>query len=146
MRTVHLRILTVQITAFGKLLGESIRADRECAELPKDNPQSLEEARLFWSSVNLGIYRRIVAPLCQIPTLISLTLEWRSRNWRPFILVAFVLIAVADAITFAFHYPRSVILITEPLVENHGILHQTVSEWALGKWVRTGLVIGALVA
>ena len=147
MRTAHGRILAVQITAFGKLLGASLY--EQLVNVPnflKDIPQSLEEARPFWSSANPSNYFRIVAPLAQISALISFILGWRSRDWRPFLLGAFILIVVADAITFTFHYPRSAILITQPLVENQDLLHQTVSEWALGKWVRIALVAGAVVA
>ena len=147
MTMAHGGILAVQITAFGKLLGASLY--EQLVNVPnilKDIPQSLEEARLFWSSANPGNYFWIVAPLAQISALISLILGWRSRDWRPFLLAAFILIVVAEAITFTFHYPRTAILITQPLVENQDLLHQTVSEWALGNWVRIVMVLGAVVA
>ena len=129
MRTAHVHILDVRITTFGKLLDASLY--EQLVNVPnflKDIPQSLNEVRLFWSSINLRNYFRIITTLPQTPALGSLILEWRSGNWRSFLLATFILIAVEDAISFTFHYPQSTILITQLLVENQSILYQTVSD------------------
>jgi hypothetical protein len=75
VRTGRERILAVQITALGMLLGASLY--EQLVNVPnclEDIPQSLEEARLFWSSANPRNYFRVVAPVAQISALISLIL------------------------------------------------------------------------
>jgi uncharacterized membrane protein len=109
-------------------------------------PASLEHFRLFMSVANPGSFFRLVAPITQISILVSLILNWKHQSNRKWwLLAALILVVAGDIITFTFHYPRNVILFTEPMNVSPEILEKAAREWILGNYVRLVLVASAMV-
>src|SRR5438067_811680 len=76
-----------------------------------DIPQSIITAREYFRTVNPGNFFRVFAPINQVLGLLTLILFWRrSPRVRLYFGLAFLLFVIADALTFAYFYPRNEIL------------------------------------
>lgn len=147
MSNVKEMLLCAAIIFLGALFGASVYESVVMApNYRADIPESLEHVRRFMSVTNPGTFFRVAAPLVQISLLVSLILNWkRPRGRRWWLITALILVVLADAITFTFHYPRNAILFTEPLNVAPQVLEQAAGEWAYGNYIRFSLVAVALV-
>lgn len=139
-------LLGLALAALGTLLGGSLyESVVNAPNMRAGIPDSLEHFRRFMSVTNPGTFFRVVAPLAQLLTLASLVLCWRrpaGRRW--WLLAALACVAVADVITFTFHYPRNALLFGDPLRVAPQELERAAAEWAYGNYLRIALVGAAL--
>jgi uncharacterized membrane protein len=112
----------------------------------RDIPDSLSTARRFLVRTTPAHYFRVVAPITLIVLLIDVIVSWRVPYARTGLVTGFVALAVGDAITFAFHYPRLDIMFKQPLGEDAVRLRKAAREWALGNIVRAVLLVVAFLA
>jgi hypothetical protein len=110
----------------------------------RDVPDSISLARQFLQRTTPAHYFRIVAPLAQLLTLATVVAEWRRPGRWTFV-VAFVLLIVADAITYTFHYPRLAIMFKSGETDR-ARLTRAAREWAMGNWVRGVLLVAVFFA
>jgi hypothetical protein len=59
------------------------------------------------------------------------------------LLIAFAALILADAVTFAYHYPRNEIMFTAPLTVEPERLSAVAGEWQIANYLRVVLVITA---
>jgi len=111
-----------------------------------DIPQSIISAREYFRVVNPGNFFRVFAPINQVLGLLTLILFWRrSPQVRLYFGLAFLLFVIADALTFAYFYPRNAILFLNTPMADTETLRKTWAEWCSMNWVRT-LIAAAGVA
>ena len=137
--------LTIAIVLLGAVLGAGLYESSVMAPNYQANiPESLNHVKQFFSVANPGTYFRVVAPATQITLLVALILNWKvsARRWW---LVAALLIAVGmDVVTFAYHYPRNVILFSDPMNTPIDVLTGAAREWMYGNLIRCVMVTVAL--
>jgi hypothetical protein len=111
----------------------------------RDVPSSLGLARQFLQRTTPAHYFRLVAPLAQVLTLLTVVAGWKRPGHLAFA-VALGLLIVADVITYSFHYPRLAIMFksAEPL--DSARLARAAREWALGNWIRAALLVVVFLA
>src|ERR1700688_54772 len=74
-------------------------------------PGSIATAREYFNSVNPGNFFRIFSPINQALGLLALVIFWNSStSIRLFLAVALFMYISADALTFAYFYPRNDIM------------------------------------
>jgi len=129
-------VVVLSLFSAALLLGASVFESVVMAPNFQSGAQALDHARQFMTAANPGTFFRVVAPLTQILLLLSAILLWRSSRRRWTLLLAFALVAIADAITFTFHYPRNAVLFGSPLTVDPELLARTAREWAWGNNVR----------
>jgi hypothetical protein len=112
----------------------------------RDIPSSLELARQFLKRRTPAHYFRIVAPATLVLLVAALIASWSLPRPRSSLLAGLVALVVADAITFAFHYPRLAVMFTAPLADDPGKLRKASREWAVGNVVRVALLIVAFLS
>lgn len=139
-------VLCLAVIFIGALFGGSIYDSVVMApNFRVGLPQSLEHLRQFMAVANPGSFFRVIAPLAQLSTLISLVLGWKrpaGRRW--WLIPALLLIVAGDVITFTFHYPRNAILFGDPMHTPPQVLEKAATEWAHGNYLRIILVGTAL--
>jgi len=130
--------LVVVLALFGValVLGASLFESMVMAPNFQSGAQALDHARQFMVAANPGTFFRVVVPLTQILLLLSVILLWRSSRRRWPLLLAFLLMVIADVITFTFHHPRNAVLFGSPLTVDPELLAATAREWAWGNHVR----------
>ena len=111
----------------------------------RDVPGSLSLARQFLQRTTPAHYFRVVAPLAQVLTLVTVVAGWKQPGRLAFA-VAFGLLIVADVITFAFHYPRLALMFKSATPVDPVRLARAAHEWAVGNWVRGILLLVVLLA
>jgi hypothetical protein len=116
-----------------------IAPNYECAV-----PNSISLARQFLQRTTPAHFFRVVAPLAQVLTLLSVIAAWEQPARWTFAIALGVLI-VADVITFTFHYPRLAIMFNSPVPQDSDELRRAAREWAMGNWVRGVLLVVALL-
>ena len=106
-----------------------------------DIPNSVAAAREYFKAANPGDFFRMFSPVNQILGLLVLILFWKaSPSIRLCLGAAFLLYLAADAMTFAYFYPRNDLLFkTAPLTDTE-LLQRTVAEWSGMNWVRSLIV------
>src|SRR4051812_1728285 len=74
-------------------------------------PDSILTARSYFSAVNPGAFFRVASPINQLFALATLIACWKSgKRARLCFGLALLIAVLADALTFAFFYPRNAIL------------------------------------
>lgn len=106
-----------------------------------DIPHSIAAARAYFKAANPGDFFRMFSPLNQLLGLLVLILFWKvSPAVRLSLGIAFVLYIAADALTFAYFYPRNDLLFKTAQLTDTGLLRRTVAEWSMMNWVRSFIV------
>ncbi|MEO6758440.1 MAG: DUF1772 domain-containing protein [Saprospiraceae bacterium] len=104
-------------------------------------PQSIENARAYFSVSNPGDFYRIFSPANQVLAILSLVLFWRSGKRVRLFLGFAVLVALAgDALTFGYFYPRNAILFRADVRNNLAEIAEASRQWSSMNWVRSLLV------
>ncbi len=111
----------------------------------REIPGSLELARRFLQRTTPAHYFRVVAPLAQMLTLLTVIAGW-TRPGRLAFAVALVLLIVADVITYAFHYPRLAVMFKSAQPVDSARLARAAREWSVGNWIRAALLVLVLLA
>jgi hypothetical protein len=112
----------------------------------RDIPASIDLARQFLRRVTPAHYFRIIAPLTQLLLVASVVVSWGVPGARWWLLTALGALALADVITFTFHYPRLSIMFKEPIPHDPARLRHAAREWAVGNLVRGALLVGAFLS
>jgi uncharacterized membrane protein len=148
MRPVRLNVTPVAVIALGMLLGAStyesvVMAPNYAARVP----ESLERIRGFFVTTNPGTLFRVLAPATQLLLVVAILQNWPERRVRWWLVGALVALTLADAITFAFHYPRNELLFRRPLSDLPAAqLEEAARQWGHGNHVRVGLLAVARTA
>lgn len=144
--TLAMIVGTLALIAVALLLGATwYEAVVMAPNYERDVPASIALARQFLQRTTPAHYFRVVAPLAQVLTLVTLIAAWNQPGCFAF-LVAFVLLIVADVITYTFHYPRLAIMFKTTESRDAVRLKRAAHEWAIGNWVRGVLLVVVLVA
>ncbi len=100
-----------------------------------DLPNSIVNARAYYSATNPGTFFRMISPINQVLALTAVFLCWRINRY-----IALASLAVAvllDVFTFGYFYPRNEILFAAPLQAE--AIQQAWREWSSMNWFRSGL-------
>jgi hypothetical protein len=109
----------------------------------RDIPSSIDLARRFLQRTTPAHYFRVVAPVTLILLLVDVVVCWHLPAPRSWLLGGLIALIVADAITFAFHYPRLAVMFKAPIAEDAAALVRAARQWAAGNIVRAALLIVA---
>jgi len=112
----------------------------------RDIPSSIELARQFLKRTTPAHYFRIIAPVTLVLLVAALITSWPLPHSRSSLLAGLVALVVADAITFAFHYPRLAVMFSAPLADDSSRLRKAAREWSIGNFVRVALLIVAFLS
>jgi hypothetical protein len=110
----------------------------------RDVPSSLDLARRFLQRTTPAHYFRVVAPLAQVLTLLTVIAAWNRPRHLAFT-VALGLLVIADVITYTFHYPRLAVMFKSTQLDS-ARLARAAREWAVGNWIRAALLVLVLLA
>lgn len=137
---------TLSLVAVALLLGATwYEAVVMAPNYERDVPGSITLAREFLRRTTPAHYFRVIAPVAQILTLLTVIASWRHPGHWAF-LVAFGLLILGDVITFTFHYPRLAIMFKADGPQDAAALARAAREWAVGNWVRGVLLVVVLLA
>jgi uncharacterized membrane protein len=107
-------------------------------------PESPQHAREFFVTTNPGTFFRILAPATQVLLVVAVVLNWRVQGARWGLAGALIALALADVITFSFHYPRNTLMFVRPFGDvSPGELEAAARQWGPGNHVRVALLAGA---
>jgi uncharacterized membrane protein len=105
-------------------------------------PDSIATARAYFKTVNPGIFFRIFSPLNQGLGILVLILFWKaSPSIRLCLGTALVMYLFAEALTFAYFYPRNDIMFRTAQLTDIDLLRKTISEWKAMNWVRSAVLL-----
>jgi hypothetical protein len=104
-------------------------------------PSSIATAREYYKTVNPGNFFRIFSPINQIFGILVLIFFWKNPSIRWYLGAACVLYISAEALTFAYFYPRNTIMFETAQLTDIGLLKRTWSEWNTMNWLRTFLLV-----
>ena len=108
-------------------------------------PESIATARDYFKTSNPGNFFRIFSPLNQILAILALILFWKaSPAVRAYLGIALVMYLIAEALTFAYFYPRNDIMFKTAQLSDTELLKKTVAEWSMMNWIRTLIVLAGL--
>jgi hypothetical protein len=136
--------LFISLTA-GLLLANLYSSIVDAPNWNANIPASVQAARDHFASANPGSFFRIFSPLNQFMGFLTLVIFWNtSKRARLFFILAFVFAIGADIFTFTYFYPRNTILFEGPLT-NVEEIRRASSQWVTMNWLRSGVVLVALV-
>ena len=139
---------SLAVIGLGMLLGASsyesvVMAPNFTARVP----ESLQHAREFFVTTNPGTFFRILAPATQVLLVVAVALNWRVQGARWWLAGALIALALADVITFSFHYPRNDLMFVRPFADvPPGELEAAARQWGPGNHVRVALLAGAVAS
>ena len=138
---------TLALLGLALLLGATVYETIVMApNYERDIPASIDLARQFLQRVTPAHYFRIISPLTQLLLVVSVVACWGVSGARWWLLTALGALALADIITFTFHYPRLSIMFREPIPHDPVRLRRAAREWAVGNLVRGALLVGAFLS
>jgi hypothetical protein len=109
-------------------------------------PESIATARVYFNMVNPGNFFRIFSPINQALGLLTLIIFWNSStSIRFYLVIALLLYISADALTFAYFYPRNEIMFKTAQLTDIELLKKIWAEWNGMNWVRTFIIIIGLI-
>ena len=109
-------------------------------------PDSIATAREYFKTVNPGNFFRIFSPVNQALGILVLVLFWRaSPSIRLCLGTALVMYLFAEALTFAYFYPRNAIMFRTAQLTDIDLLRNTVSEWKAMNWARSAVLLCGIV-
>jgi hypothetical protein len=107
-----------------------------------DIPNSIGTAREYFKAVTPGNFYRLFSPINQVLGLLSLILFWKlSPSIRLHLGIALVLYVLADALTFAYFYPRNDIMFKTAQLTDVDTLKNAWEEWSGMNWARSLIVL-----
>jgi uncharacterized membrane protein len=106
-----------------------------------DIPHSIGAAREYFKVVDPGNFFRLFSPINQALGLIVLVLFWKaSPSIRLSLGIALICYLSAEAMTFAYFFPRNDIMFRNASLTDIDLLKKTWSEWDRMNWVRTAIL------
>jgi hypothetical protein len=108
-------------------------------------PESILTARTYFKAVNPGTFFRVASPLNQLFALAALVVCWKSgKSVRLYFGLALLFAVLAEALTFAYFFPRNEILFFGAET-SADVLTKAWSEWSRMNWVRNLMLAFGLV-
>jgi predicted exporter len=139
-------LATLALLAVALLLGATwYEAVVMAPNYERDVPDSVDLARRFLQRTTPAHYFRVVAPLAQILTLLTVIAGWNRPRHLAFA-VALGLLIIADVITYTFHYPRLALMFKSTQPVDSARLARAAREWAVGNWIRGALLVLVFLA
>ena len=111
-----------------------------------DIPQSINLLRSFMKVKTPANFFRVLSPFTMIILLVTVILYWDIIPARWWFAASFLILILADTITFSFHYPRNKVLFTDPLSSDIDLLKRSASQWQTGNFARILLMVLAVVS
>jgi hypothetical protein len=148
MNAVNLRLISVAtaLVLSAMLLGTGHYQNVVDSPNYMGGPASLEHARGFYHATNPGEFFRVMVPLTQLCLLVAIVSNWKPASGTRWLLAAaLAFVVLTDLVTFRFHYPRNDILFIAPLTNSPAYYDRVVTEWAIGNYVRVGLILTTVV-
>jgi uncharacterized membrane protein len=143
---IHQLLVELSLLGVALLLGATAYESVVMApNYERDVPSSIDLARQFLKRTTPAHYFRIIAPLTLLLLVVDVIVCWPFPQPRWWLVGGLVSLAVADAITFAFHYPRLEIMFKSPLPENPALLRTATREWATGNYLRLALLLATFL-
>src|SRR5262245_16845144 len=97
-----------------------------------DIPNSIAAAREYFKAVTPAAFFRVFSPVNQILALLALILFWKSASSIRLCLgAALVMYVLADAMTFAYFYPRNDIMFKTAPLTDVATLREAWSSWSM---------------
>ena len=139
-------LLTIDIIGLGMLLGGGVYESVVINPNYRVNiPESLNTLRQFMKVTTPANYFRILSPVTMVGLLVTVFIYWYSIQVRWLFVAAFVLLIIADTITYWFHYPRNKILFINTLSPDTNMLRRIAREWQIGNLFRILLMLISIV-
>lgn len=111
-----------------------------------DIPNSIAAAREYFKIVNPGVFFRLFSPINQALGIIVLVLFWKaSPSIRLSLGIALACYLTAEAMTFAYFFPRNDIMFRDAPLTDIDLLKKTWSEWNSMNWVRTVILLVGVI-
>jgi hypothetical protein len=111
-----------------------------------DIPNSIATARQYFKVVDPGVFFRLFSPVNQALGLIALVIFWNvSPAIRLRLIIALVCYLSAEAMTFAYFFPRNDIMFRDAALTDVDLLKKTWSEWNNMNWVRTAILLVGVI-
>ena len=108
-------------------------------------PESILTARSYFKLVNPGTFFRVASPLNQLFALAALVVCWKSgKRARLWFGLALLFAVLAEAVTFAYFFPRNEILF-QSAQTSADVLSKAWSEWTRMNWIRNLIVAFGVV-
>jgi hypothetical protein len=138
---------TVALLGLALLLGATVYESVVMAPNYRcDVPASIDAARRFLKRATPARFFRPLTAVTQILLLAGAAAAWRVETARWLLLAALGVLALLDAITFTFHYPRLAVMFKGPMPEDAARLARAAREWAIGNVARAVLLAAAFLA
>jgi uncharacterized membrane protein len=137
-------VLSIAIVATAMVLGANVYTSVvDAPNWGANPPQGFEAARQYMRVRDPGDFFRIFSPASQVALLAAAIMCWPLRHVRWLAVAALVAGVAADAMTFAYFYPRNDIMFVNPL--DVGAATRAWSEWSAMNHVRSALVLTAVL-
>ena len=146
MEKLRYIVTVLALLSVGALFGGSLYDTLVLAPNLQGGAEGLEHGRQFMSAATPANFFRILAPASQVLMLAALVANWRAPQVRWPLLAALAALAIADAVTFTYHYPRNAIMFTAPLSVEPERLRAVAREWQTANYLRVLLVVSAWLA
>ena len=109
-------------------------------------PGSIATAREYFKTVNPGSFFRIFSPINQLLGILVLVMFWKtSPTIRLYLAVALFMYLAAEALTFAYFYPRNAVMFETADLTDTALLKKTWAQWNTMNWVRTLILLVGLI-
>lgn len=140
-------LLFISITLAAGLLLTNIYTSLVDARIwGADIPKSMQTARSYYHFVTPGAFYGLFSPANLLFGLLSVIFFWNSPGKvRTFLIIAFLLYAVNEAFTFAYFYPRNMIMFGTNINENLENIKSAWEQWNQMNWVRSIILLAGLI-
>src|SRR5262245_2632798 len=139
-------LYTLAIVSLALLIGATAYESIVIApNFEREIPGSITAARQFLQRTPAA-YFRPVAPFAQLLLLACVVASWPTPSFRWPALIALVAAVVTDVVTFTYQYPRVAVMFRRDASADDASLRRVAREWAIGNWIRAGLLLLALLA
>jgi uncharacterized membrane protein len=136
----------LDIVGLAMLLGSALYESVVMAPNYRANvPDSLMHIRQFFKVTTPAYFSRAVSPVAVIALAVTVIDCWNTESARWWFVGALAALLTADAITYAFHYPRNKILFIEPLNPDADLLRRKATEWGRGNLLRILITVLAVI-
>ena len=140
-------ILYISITLAAGLLLTNIYTSIVDARIwGAEFPKSIQAARSYYHYISPGAFFGLFSPANLLFGLLSVIFYWNSQGKvRTFLIIALLLYAVNEAFTFAYFYPRNMIMFGSNIKENLEDIKTAWEQWNQMNWIRSIILLTGLI-
>lgn len=126
------------IIASGVLFANLYNSVVDIKSWSADIPQSIDTARQYYKTVNPGDFYRIVGPILQILSLLSIIAFWKEfPGIRLYLIASFIFYVLDTVLTLAYFYPRNEIIFNTAKLTDIDVLKSALNQWNNMNWLRS---------